>query len=65
MPARWRWRREVRMAEALSQNKRLFYIDTPLGKDKLLVRKLHGREAMSEAFLFESVINIYEAQRPV
>ncbi len=40
------------MAEALSQNKRLFYIDTPLGKDKLLVRKLHGREAMSEAFFF-------------
>lgn len=37
---------------ALSQNKRLFYIDTPLGKDKLLVRKLHGREAMSEAFFF-------------
>ena len=40
------------MAEALSQHQRLFYIDTPLGKDKLLVRKLHGREAMSEAFFF-------------
>lgn len=37
---------------ALSQNKRLFYIDTPLGKDKLLVRKLHGREALSEAFFY-------------
>ncbi|MBA3975418.1 MAG: type VI secretion system tip protein VgrG [Candidatus Solibacter sp.] len=40
------------MAEALSQHQRLFFIDTPLGKDKLLVRKLHGREAMSEAFFF-------------
>lgn len=40
------------MADALSQHNRLFYIDTPLGKDKLLVRKLHGREAMSEAFFF-------------
>ena len=40
------------MADALSQHNRLFYIDTPLGEDKLLVRKLHGREAMSEAFFF-------------
>jgi type VI secretion system secreted protein VgrG len=40
------------MAGSLSQHQRLFKINTPLGEDKLIVRKLHGREAMSEAFFF-------------
>ena len=37
---------------SLTQNRRLISIDTPLGKDALVVRELEGREAISELFSF-------------
>src|SRR5271157_2352514 len=36
----------------LSQFNRLFYLETPLGKDKLLVRSLKGTEEISKIFHF-------------
>ncbi len=37
----------------LTQENKPLSIDTPLGKDALLLAKLHGREALSELFSFE------------
>jgi type VI secretion system secreted protein VgrG len=39
--------------ERLRQFKRLFYFNSPLGEDALLIRRLKGREAVSELFQFD------------
>lgn len=41
------------MQITLSQKLRLFYFDSPLGEDKLLVNKFSGTEKMSELFKFD------------
>ena len=41
------------MPITISQKLRLFYFDSPLGEDKLLVNKFSGTEKMSELFKFE------------
>ncbi|MCL6269321.1 type VI secretion system tip protein VgrG [Sansalvadorimonas sp. 2012CJ34-2] len=38
---------------ALTQNNRLITINTPLGKDALIVRELEGQEALSQLFHFQ------------
>lgn len=41
------------MDNVISQQNRLFYFDSPLGEDTLLVNKFSGTEKMSELFHFE------------
>ena len=52
------------MADALSQHERVLKIDTPLGKDKLLVKSFSGEEEISRLFRFHLDLVSEEATIP-